>query len=191
MKQTVLSLILFLCIGAGLVFLGCVSQSTIDPGAPDVYILEPHPDGARGLLYTIGISESRDLSMARSMAIQRARTAMAQKARLHVIALSEDFQQQLGTDAKAKINTVFRQVSRSLTGATLNGTTVITTKATEKEGVYSVQLMLGMPIKSNIETPIVAAIDQDETLYQEFQAWKGSNELAEKIKYLHEREGQQ
>ena len=191
MKQTVLSLILFLCIGAGLVFLGCVSQSTIDPGAPDVYILEPHPDGARGLLYTIGISESRDLSIARSMAIQRARTAMAQKARLHVIALSEDFQQQLGTDAKAKINTVFRQVSQSLTGATLNGTTVITTKATEKEGVYSVQLMLGMPIKSNIETPIVTAIDQDETLYQEFQAWKGSNELAEKIKYLHERDGQQ
>ena len=191
MKQTVLSLILFLCIGAGLVFLGCVSQSTIDPGAPDVYILEPHPDGARGLLYTIGISKSRDLSIARSMAIQRARTAMAQKARLHVIALSEDFQQQLGTDAKAKINTVFRQVSQSLTGATLNGTNVITTKATEKEGVYSVQLMLGMPIKSNIETPIVAAIDQDETLYQEFQAWKGSNELAEKIKYLHERDGQQ
>lgn len=116
---------------------------------------------------------------------------MAQKARVHVIALSEDFQQQLGADAKAKINTVFRQVAQSLTGATLNGTTVITTNATEKEGVYSIQLMLGMPIKSNIETPIVAVIDQDETLYHEFQAWKGSNELAEKIKYLHEREGQQ
>lgn len=191
MKQTVLNLILFLCVGAGLVFLGCAAQSTVDSGVPDVYILEPYPDGTRGLLYTIGISESRDLSIARSMAIQRARAAMAQKARVHVIALSEDFQQQLGTNAKAKINAVFRQVSQSLTGATLSGTTVITTKAKENKGVYDVQLMLGMPIKSNIESPIVAAIGEDETLYQEFQAWKGSNELAEKIKYLYERGGQQ
>lgn len=114
---------------------------------------------------------------------------MAQKAQVLVVALSEDFQQQLGTDAKAKINAVFRQVSQSLTGATLSGTTVITTKALEKEGVYSVQLMLGMPIKSNIESPIVEEIDQDEPLYQEFQAWKGTNELAEKIKFLHERKG--
>ena len=191
MKQTVVNLTLFLCVGMGLVFLGCAAQSTIDSGAPDVYILEPYPDGTRGLLYTIGISESRDLSIARSMAIQRARTAMAQKARVHVIALSEDFQQQLGTDAKAKINAVFRQVSQSLTGATLSGTTVVTTKATEKEGVYSFQLMLGMPIKSNIESPIVEEIDQDEPLYQEFQAWKGTNALAEKIKFLHERKGKQ
>ena len=191
MKQTVLNLTLFLCVGMGLVFLGCAAQSTINSGAPDVYILEPYPDGTRGLLYTIGISESRDLSIARSMAIQRARTAMAQKARVHVVALSEDFQQQLGTEAKAKINVVFRQVSQSLTGATLSGTTVVTTKAMEKEGVYSVQLMLGMPIKSNIESPIIEEIDQDESLYQEFQAWKGTNELAEKIKFLHERKGKQ
>jgi len=189
MKQAVLNLTLFLCVGMGLVFLGCAAQSTINSGAPDVYILEPYPDGTRGLLYTIGISESRDLSIARSMAIQRARAAMAQKAQVLVVALSEDFQQQLGTDAKAKINAVFRQVSQSLTGATLSGTTVITTKALEKEGVYSVQLMLGMPIKSNIESPIVEEIDQDEPLYQEFQAWKGTNELAEKIKFLHERKG--
>ena len=218
MKQTVLTLTLFLCVGAGLVFLGCgggtkrgtgsttnvglvvssttgisvpSAESTTDPGAYDVYILEPHPDGTRGFLYTIGIGESQDLSIARSIAIQRARAAMAQKAQVLVIALSEDFQQQLRADAKAKIDTVFRQVSQSIAAATLTGTIVVTTKATEKDGLYSIQLMLGMPIKSNIENPLVAEIGEDETLYQEFQAWQGPNGLAEKINDLREPEGQQ
>jgi hypothetical protein len=219
MKQTVLNLTLFLCVGAGLVFLGCgagakkgtesttnvgtlvissvtdtstpSAKSTTNLGTRDVYILEPYADGTRGLLYTIGIAESQDLSIARSMAIQRARAAMAQKAQVLVVALSEDFQQQLRADAKAKIDTVFRQVSQSIAAATLTGTIVVTTKATEKDGLYSIQLMLGMPIKSNIENPLVEEISQDAALYQEFQAWKGHNELAEKVKDLREREEKQ
>ena len=195
MKQTVLNLTLFLCVGVGLIFLGCggkeVDQSTIDPGAREVQILEPYPDGTDGFLYTIGLGESRDLSVARSMATQRARAAMALKAKAHVTALSKDFQQQLGTDARARINAVFSQVSESLADETLKGTTVVTTKAIEKNGLYDVQLMLGMPIKNNIEDPLVAEISQEEALYQEFQAWKGHNELAEKVKNLREREGQQ
>ena len=191
MKQTVLSLILFLCIGAGLVFLGCVSQSTIDSGVPDVYILEPHRDGTRGLLYTIGIGESQDLSIARSVAIQRARAAMAQKAQVLVTALSEDFQQQLTTDAKVRVDTVFRQVSRGIAAARLIGTTVVTTKATEKNGLYSIQLMLGMPIKANIEDSLNKEISQDADLYQEYQVWAGPNGLTEKVSHLRDREEQQ
>ena len=194
MKQTVLNLILFLYIGMGLIFLGCggkeVAQSMTDPGAREVQILEPHPDGTDGFLYTIGIGNSRDLSMARSMATQRARAAMALKAKAQVTALSKDFQQQLGTDARVKINAVFSQVSESLADETLKGTTIVTTKATEKNRLYDIQLMLGMPIKSNIEDPLVAGISQEEALYQEFQAWKGHNELAEKVKDLREREEQ-
>ena len=194
MKQTVLNLTFFFCVSAGLVFLGCggkeVAQSTIDPGAREVQILEPHPDGTDGFLYTIGIGNSRDLSMARSMATQRARAAMALKAKAHVTALSKDFQQQLGTDDRVKINAVFSQVSESLADETLKGTTIVTTKATEKNGLYDVQLMLGMPIKNNIEDPLVAEISKEEALYQEFQAWKGHNELAEKVKDLREREEQ-
>ncbi len=214
MKQTVLNLTLFLCIGMGLVLLGCGAgakkgtesttnvetlvissttnisppseESTTDLGASDVYILEPYPDGTRGMLYTIGISESQDLSIARSMAIQRARAAMAQKAQVLVVALSEDFQQQLRADAKVKIDAVFREVSRSIAAATLIGTDVVTTKATEKDGLYSMQLMLGMPIKGNIEDPIVEEIGQDEVLVQEFQSWRGPSGLAEKISNLRE-----
>ena len=217
MKQTVLNLILFVCIGAGLVFLGCgggtkrgagsttnvglvvssatdipapSAESTTDPGAGGVYILEPHPDGTRGLLYTIGIGESRDLSIARSIAIQRARAAMAQKAQVVVVALSEDFQQQLTADAKVKIDGVFRQFSRSIAAAALIGTIVVTTKVTEKEGLYSIQLMLGMPIKDNIEDGVINEINQDETLYQEYQAWAGPNGLAEKVSSLRDQEEQ-
>ena len=219
MKQTVLNLTLFLCVGAGLVFLSCgagakkgtesttnvgtlvissvtdtstpSAESTTNLGTRDVYILEPYADGTRGLLYTIGIAESQDLSIARSMAIQRARAAMAQKAQVLVVALSEDFQQQLRADTKARIDTVFRQVSRSIAAATLNGTIVVTTKSSETDGLYSIQLMLGMPIKSNIEDPIVAEIGQDEALVQEFQAWRGPSGLAEKISHLRDQEGQQ
>ena len=218
MKQTVLNLILFLCVGAGLIFLGCGSsakrgtesttnvgalvissatdiptpsaESTTDPGAGSVYILEPHADGTRGLLYTIGISESQDLSIARSIAIQRARAAMAQKAQVVVVALSEDFQQQLATDAKVRVDSVFRQVSRSIAAATLIGTVIVTTKATEKDGLYSIQLMLGMPIKDNIEDGVINEINQDETLYQEYQAWAGPNGLAEKVSSLRDQEEQ-
>lgn len=214
MKQTVLNLILSLHIGAVLVFLGCGAgakkgaesttnvetlvissttnisppseESTTDLEASDVYILEPYPDGTRGMLYTIGIAESQDLSIARSMAIQRARADMAQKAQVVVVALSEDFQQQLRADAKVKIDAVFRQVSRSIAAATLIGTDVVTTKATEKNGLYSMQLMLGMPIKGNIEDPIVEEIGQDEILVQEFQSWRGPSGLAEKISNLRE-----
>ena len=195
MKQTVLNLTFFLCIGVGLIFLGCGGKSaevpvTTDDGAREVQILEPHPDGTDGFLYTVGIGNSRNLNMARSMAMQRARAAMALKAKAHVTALSKDFQQQLGGEADARINAVFSQVSESLADETLNDTAVITTKATEKDGLYDVQLMLGMPIKSNIEDPLVNQISNEEALYQEFQAWKGHNELSEKVKELREREGQ-
>lgn len=214
MKQTVLNLTLSLYASAVLVFVGCGAgakkgaesttnvetlvissttnistpseESTADLGPSDVYILEPYPDGTRGMLYTIGISESQDLSIARSMAIQRARAAMAQKAQVLVVALSEDFQQQLRADAKVKIDAVFREVSRSIAAATLIGTDVVTTKATEKDGLYSMQLMLGMPIKGNIEDPIVEEIGQDEVLVQEFQSWRGPSGLAEKISNLRE-----
>ena len=209
MKQTVLNLILSLHIGVVLVFLGCgtgakrgtesttnvgtlvvssetnisppSTESVSDPGGSGVYILEPYPDGTRGFLYTIGIGESQDLSIARSMAIQRARAAMAQKAQVLVAALSKDFQQQSRTDAKVKINAVFTQVSESIAAATLNGTTVVKTEATEKGGLYSIQVMLGLPIKSNISEPLDAQIGQDDALYQAYQAWKGPNGLEEKI----------
>ena len=195
MKQTVLNLTFFLCIGIGLIFLGCGGKgaevpATTDDGAREVQILQPHPDGTDGFLYTVGIGNSRDLSMARSMATQRARAAMALKAKAHVTALSKDFQQQLGAGEKARVNAVFSQVSEGLADETLNDTAVITTKATEKDGLYDVQLMLGMPIKNNIEDPLVNQISDEEALYQEFQAWKGHNELAEKVKELREREEQ-
>ena len=194
MKQIVLNLTFFLCVGAGLFFFGCggsARDQAIDLGAREVQVLEPHPDGTDGFLYTIGIGNSRDLNVARSMAAQRARAAMALKAKAQVTALSKDFQQQLGTDARARINAVFSQVSESLADETLKGTTIVTTKAMEKNGLYDVQLMLGMPIKNNIEDPLVAEISNEEALYQEFQAWKGHNELAEKVKDLREREGKQ
>ena len=187
MKQAVLNLTLSLYVGVGLVFLGCVSQSTINSGAPDVYMLEPHRDGTRGLLYTIGIGESQDLSIARSMAIQRARAAMAQKVQVLVVALSEDFQQQLTADAKARVDTVFRQVSRGIAAARLIGTIVVTTKATKKDGLYSIQLMLGLPIKANIEDSLNKEISQDEDLYQEYQVWAGPNGLTEKVSHLRDR----
>ena len=193
MKQ-VFNVTLLLCIGAWLVFVGCGAkeepQSTIEPGAREVQILEPHPDGTDGFLYTVGIGKSRDLSIARSMAMQRARAAMALKGKAQVTALSKDFVQQLGPAETAKINAAFSQVSESLADETLKGTAVITTKAMEKDGLYDVQLMLGMPIKSNIEEPLVAEIGKEEALYQEFQAWKGHNELAEKVKELREQEAQ-
>ena len=191
MKQTVLTLTLFLCVGVGLVFLGCAAQSTIDSGASDVYILEPYRDGTRGLLYTIGIGESQDLSIARSIAIQRARVAMAQKVRVLVVALSEDFQQQFTTNAKVRVDTVFRQVSQGIAAATLIGTIVVTTKATEKDGLYSIQLMLGLPIKANIEDSLNKEISQDADLYQQYQAWVGPNGLTEKVSHLRDREEQQ
>ena len=216
MKQAVLNLTLFLYVGAGLVFLGCGAkretesttnvgalvisntsdlsvpnaESTVVPGAPDVYILEPHRDGTRGLLYTIGIGESQDLSIARSIAIQRARAAMAQKAQVLVVALSEDFQQQLTTDAKVRVDTFFRQVSRGIAAATLIGTIVVTTKATEKDGLYRIQLMLGLPIKGNIEDSLDKEISQDEDLYQEYQVWAGPNGLTEKVSHLRDQEEQ-
>ena len=191
MKQTVLNLTLFLCVGVGLVFLGCAAQSTIDSGASDVYVLEPHRDGTRGLLYTIGIGESPDLSIARSIAIQRARTAMAQKAQVLVVALSEDFQQQLTANAKVRVNTIFRQVSQGIAAARLIGTIVVTTKATEKGGLYSIQLMLGMPIKGNIEDSLNKEISQEADLYQEYQVWIGPNGLTEKVSHLRDRAEQQ
>ena len=199
MKRTVLNFTLILCLGAGLIFLGCggggtkvgsMTQDTSE-GTREVSILEPHPDGTDGFLYTVGIAQSRNLSMARSMATQRARANMALKAKTQVTALSKDFQQQLGAGEKAKVNAAFSQVSEGLADETLKGTTIITTKATEANGMYDVQLMLGMPIKANIENPLVDEIGQDEALYQEFQAWKGHSELAEKVKDLREQEEKQ
>ena len=199
MTKKVLNFTLILCLGAGLIILGCGGgaakggsmNATSSDGAREIQILEPHPDGTDGFLYTVGIAQSQNLSMARSMATQRARANMALKAKTQVTALSKDFQQQLGAGGRAKVNAAFSQVSEGLTEGTLKGTTIITTKAMEKDGLYDVQLMLGMPIESNIANSLVEEISQDEALYQEFQAWKGHNELAEKVKDLREREEKQ
>ena len=118
---------------------------------------------------------------AKAMATQRIRASLALVVQAHVTALSKDFQQQLGAGATGQINTAFTRVSESLADRRLRKSSIIKTKVTEKDGLYSVQMMLGMPIKDNIEDPLVKEISQDEALYQEFQAWKGPNNLAKKV----------
>ena len=176
MLKSVLTLTFFLYIGAGLVFLGCGKSET----------LMPFPDGKDGLLYSVGVGESRDLSIAKAMATQRTRASMALVAQAQVTALSKDFQQQLGAGATGQINAAFSRVSESLADQRLIKSSIIKTKVAEKNGLYSVQMMLGMPIKDNIEDALVKEISQDEALYQEFQAWKGHNELAKKVLELRE-----
>ena len=165
------NLTLLLYISAGLVFLGCGKSET----------LTPYPEGKDGLLYSVGMGESRDLSIAKAMATQRTRANMALVAQAQVSALSKDFQQQLGAGATGQINAAFTRVSESLADQRLIKSSIIKTKVTEKEGAYNVQMMLGMPIKENIEDLLVKEISQDEALYQEFQAWKGHNDLAKKV----------
>ena len=176
MLQSILTLILCFCIGAGLIVLGCGKSDT----------LTPYPDGKDGLLYSVGVGESRDLSLAKAMATQRTRASMALVAQAHVSALSKDFQQQLGAGATGQINAAFTRVSESLADQRLIKSSIIKTKVAEKNGLYSVQMMLGMPIKDNIEDALIKEISQDEALYQEFQAWKGHNELTKKIKEFRE-----
>ena len=177
MIKSVSNLALLLCVSAGLIFLGCGKSN----------ILEPFPDGKDGLLYAVGVGESRDLSLAKAMATQRTRASMALVAQAQVTALAADFQQQLGAGATGQINAAFSQVSESLADQRLIKSSIIKTKVTEKDGLYSVQMMLGMPIKDNIEDALVKEISQDEALYQEFQAWKGHNDLAKKVIELRER----
>ena len=180
MLKSVLTLTLCLYIGAGLVFLGCGKSNT----------LTPFPDGKDGLLYSVGVGESRDLSLAKAMATQRTRASMALVAQAQVTALSKDFQQQLGAGDTGQINAAFTQVSEGLADQQLIKSSIIKTKVTEENGLYSVQMMLGMPIKDNIEDALVKEISQDEALYQEFQAWKGHNELAKKVLELRGKETQ-
>ena len=171
MMKSVSNLMFLLCISAGLFFLGCSKSDT----------LTPFPDGKDGLLYSVGVGESRDLTIAKAMATQRTRANMALVAQAQVTALSKDFQQQLGAGATGQINAAFTRVSESLADQRLIKSSVIKTKVMEKEGLYSVQMMLGLPIKENIEDLLIKEISQDEALYQEFQAWKGHNELAKKV----------
>lgn len=176
MLKSILILMLLLCISAGLVFLGCSKSDT----------LTPYPDGKDGLIYSVGVGESRDLSIAKAMATQRTRANMAMVAQAQVTALSKDFQQQLGAGATGQINAAFTRVSESLADQRLIKSSIIKEKVIEKDGAYSVQMMLGMPIKENIEDALVKEISQDEALYQEFQAWKGHNELSKKVLELRE-----
>ena len=178
MFKSALTFMTLLCFGTALVFLDC--------GKTKSPMLVPPPDGTNDMLYTVGIGESRELSLANAMATQRTRASMALVAQAHVTALYEDFQQQLGTGSRGQINAAFSRVSESLADQRLTGSSIIQTEVTEKDGLYSVQILLGLPIKDNIEDPLVAEISQDEALYQEFQAWKGHNNLAKKIKALRE-----
>ena len=125
------------------------------------------------------------------MAMQRARAELALVAEANVTALAKDFEEQLGGDARAQINAAFSLVSQSLADGVLKETRVIETQENElAEGLFRVQILLAMPIKANLEDPLVKEISQDEALYQEFQAWKGHNELSKKVKALREQETQ-
>ena len=176
MMKSVSNLMFLLCISAASVFLGCAKSDT----------LTPFPDGKDGLIYSVGVGESRDLSLAKAMATQRTRANMALAAQAQVTALAKDFQQQLGAGATGQINAAFTRVSEGLADQRLIKSSIIETKVKEENGLYSVQMMLGMPIKENIEDALVKEISQDEALYQEFQAWKGHNELSKKVLELRE-----
>ena len=178
MFKSVLTFTTFLCFGAALVFLGC--------GKSD--FIRPLPAGTDGMLYAVGIGKSPELSLARKMARHRAREELASVAQTNVTALSKDFQQQLGTGDRGQINAAFSQVSEALVDQRLMGAREIGQgkEIVDENGVWTVQIMFGLPIKDNIENPLIAEISQDEALYQEFQAWKGHNELAKKVKELRE-----
>ena len=51
MLKSILTLMFYLCIGAGLIFFGCGKSDT----------LTPFPDGKDGLLYSVGVGESLSL----------------------------------------------------------------------------------------------------------------------------------
>ena len=135
----------------------------------------------KGKVKMLSVPLASEIIEAKAMATQRIRNSLALVVQAHVTVLSKDFQQQLGAGAAGQVNAAFTQVSESLADRRLRKSSIIKTKVTEKDGLYSVQMMLGMPIKDNIEDPLVKEISQDEALYQEFQAWKGRNDLAKKV----------
>ena len=179
------------CLGIGVVFMGCGSK-TVPPPSPDfapssggsveVNILEPYPDGTDGMIYTVGLGSSRNLNIAKSMAEQRARAQLALETQAHVKALFEDFQGQYGADVDAQINAAFSQVSERLAQETLSGTRTVKTKAMkEPNGLYNVQTMLGIPIKDNIEDPIIEEIGDAEASRHKFEAWQARERMDKKI----------
>ena len=173
--KLVLALTFLLCFSVGLVFLGCGKGE----------LLEPPAAGTDDMIYAVGIGESRTMRIAKKMAMQRARAELALVAEANVTALAKDFEEQLGGDARAQINAAFSLVSQSLADGVLKETRVIKTKESEPSaGLARVQILLAMPIKANLDDPLVKEISQDEALYQEFQAWKGHNDLTKKIKEL-------
>ena len=179
--KPILGLMRLLCFSIGLVFLGCAKGD----------LLEPPAAGTNDMIYAVGIGESRTARIAKKMAMQRARAELALVAEANVTALSRDFEEQLGGDARAQINAAFSLVSQSLAEGTLRETRVMKTKESEQDGLSRVQILLAMPIKANLEDPLTKEISRDEALYQEFQAWKGHNELSKKVKELRERETQE
>ena len=196
MIKHILGLLILICgcLGIGVVFIGCGSKTVPPPssgsspssgGSEEVDILEPYPDGTDGMIYTVGLGSSRDLNIAKSMAEQRARAQLALETQAHVKALYEDFQGQYGADVDAQINTAFSQVSESLAVETLSGTRTVKTQAKkELNGLYTVQTMLGIPIKDNIEDPIIKEIGDVEASRHKFEHWQARERMEKKILQL-------
>ena len=158
-----------------------------------VYIIPIPKYGIDGLMYARGIGESGSLSMALSMANNRARTQLALDAEADIIALIDDFQQQIGSAVnKNQVNEVFTQVSEALADGKLKNTRVHKEKTEEMDdGVYRAQVVMAMPVKDNIEEPLDQEIElkEDEALKQEFQAWKAKQSLLDRIRENRNRKG--
>ena len=187
-------ILIYSCLGAGVVFIGCGSKEAAPPtpppnGSGEVVILDPYPDGTDGMIYTVGLGSSRNLNVAKSMAEQRARAQLALETEAHVKALYEDFQGQYGADVDAQINAAFSSVSESLAKGTFHGTRTVKTKAMqEANGLYNVQIMMGIPIKDNIEEPIIKEIGDAEASRQKFEAWQARERMDKKILKLEQEE---
>lgn len=155
MKQTVLTVTLLLCLGAELVCLNSSNQGdtqlppSSDTGESKIEILEPHPDGTDGLLYSVGIAEAGeldtfvtrglselgDLGVVRLIAIQRAMVEMAEN-RL--------------TTLEVRL-TSLSLIAQSDTTQWLRKSRIVKMIATKRDGCTGIiQIMLGMPIKDNV-----------------------------------------
>ena len=175
---------------------GCRSSYSDQPLRSEEVDQIPIPRyGTDGLMYARGIGESASLRIASSIARNDARTQLALDAEADVIALVDDFQNQTGSAVnKNRASEVFTQVSETLADGNIKNTRIHKDKAVRMaDGVYRAQVVMGMPIKNNIEEQLDEEINlsDDEALKQEYQAWKAKQGLLERIRENRDRKGKQ
>jgi len=150
---------------------------------PDIYKSADSPSWflvppiEANFLYGVGMAKKQNPSLSKKTATTRARAEVSQSVSVKVSTLMKDFMQESGMGENAQATELTESISKQVSNNVLNGS-VIKEAFSAKDG--TIYILVELPLQA-VNNETLKAVKKDESLFNEFKATKGFNDLEQSV----------